>query len=170
MLWVEIDYAIYRTKQGIYIQFSDDEQEASEQRQRFAKICPELCELRYLTPQIRDFHFSFLRSRASCDGSSLYDHNIAQAMMLAMEGDVETGKSIAQKALNMAVERVANDNTIRYVRASLLWWVLTLVVGALGVWRVDPSLEGPGSYLIAGMAGALPGRCCRLQLVWAPSG
>jgi hypothetical protein len=53
ILWFATTYAIYRTKQGVYVHFSDNEDEASKQRQRFIRICPELCELRYLMPQIR---------------------------------------------------------------------------------------------------------------------
>ena len=138
ILWFVKSYAIYRTKQGVYVHFSDNEQEASEQRQRFTKICPELCELRYLTPQIRSVVPLIFGQRKGCDGSSLYDHNIAQAIMLVMEGDVETGRKIAQQALKMAVERVANDNTIRYVRASLASWLLIFVLGVLLLLRLSP--------------------------------
>jgi hypothetical protein len=156
ILWVGENYAIYRTKQGVYLQFSDNEQEAREQRQRFTKICPELCELRYLTPQIRFVGPSIFRLREDGDGLSLFDHNIAQAMMLVMERDTETGQKIAQQALKMVIERVANDNTIRYVRASLFYWGVilfgALVVGAVG-WFFS-SLNGLGLYVIAGTAGA----------------
>jgi hypothetical protein len=38
LLWFGDNYAIYRTKQGIYAQFSDDEQEADEQREIYRDL------------------------------------------------------------------------------------------------------------------------------------
>jgi hypothetical protein len=147
ILWLGKDYAIYRTHPGVYVQFSDNEQEASEQRQRFIKICPELCELRYLTPQMRSWVL-FGRRKAT-----LYDHNIAQAIMLVIEGDVETGRKIAQQALKMAVERVANDNTIKYVCASLAGWFLIIALG-VALFLLGPPSSDLRPYVVAGIAGA----------------
>jgi hypothetical protein len=83
-------------------------------------------------------------------------------MMLVMEGDVETGRKIAQKALEMAVERVTNDNTIRYVRASLGFWLSAIALGAvvlgavlLLVPKLGLNLGAELSLFVgAGMAGA----------------
>jgi hypothetical protein len=156
LLWVANSYAIYRTKEGVYVHFSDDEEEAKEQRQRFTKVCPELCELRYLTPQIASAEPLIFR-RKNYDGSSLYDHNVAQAIMLVMERDVETGRKIAQQALKMAVDRVANDNTVRYICVSAIAWASIVVLVAVTgvalhfVWH-DP--DKPWCYLVAGMGGA----------------
>lgn len=153
ILWFVKNYAIYRTRQGVYVQFSDDEQEAREQRQSFIKICPELCELRYLTPQIRTAKPLTFRPREDYDGSSLYDHNMAQAIMLVMEGDVETGRRIAQKALQMAVERVENDNTIRYVSTSLSGWLFILILGGV-LLGFGPSSNDLSLFIVAGIGGA----------------
>jgi hypothetical protein len=151
-LWFGKNYAIYRTKQGVYVHFSDNEQEATEQRRSFMKICPELCELRYLTPQIRTAKPLIFHSREGYDGLSLYDHNIAQAIMLVMEGDVETGRRIAQKALQMAVERVENDNTIRYVGTSLGGWLFILILGAV-LLKFGPSSGDLSLFIVAAIAG-----------------
>jgi hypothetical protein len=137
----------------VYVHFSDDEEEARGQRQRFIKICPELCELRYLTPQIRTAKPLVFRTPEGYDGSSLYDHNIAQAIMLVMEGDVETGRRIAQKALQMAVERVENDNTIRYVGTSLGGWLVILLLGAV-LLNFGPTSGDLNLFTVAGIAGA----------------
>src|SRR6516225_773810 len=156
ILWVGSNYAIYRTKKGVYVHFSDDEEQAEEQRQRFIKVCPEICELRYLTPQIRSAGPLISRWKNS-DGSSLYDHNIAQAIMLVMERDVETGRKIAQQALKMAVDRVTNDNTIRYVRTSIIAWLSIIGLGAVALLVVQfvwPTSPEPLHYLVAGIAGA----------------
>jgi hypothetical protein len=155
ILWVGKNYAIYRTNVGVYVHFSDDENEADEQRQRFIKVCPEICELRYLTPQIRSTgHWIF--GRKNREDASLFDHNIAQAIMLVMEKDVETGRNIAQQALKMAVDRVTNDNTLRYVRASLVAWLaivgLGVIVGLIG--HLPAPRHQPLLYVVAGIAGA----------------
>jgi hypothetical protein len=96
------------------------------------------------------------RWRKGYDGSSLYDHNIAQAIMLAMEGEAETGREIAQRALELAIERVAKDNTIRYVCFSLSAWLLILAFGALLLsYSADkPPPDDLRLFVVAGMAGA----------------
>jgi hypothetical protein len=129
-------------------------------RERFTEICPELCELRYLTPQIRSQKLWIFGPREGFDGSSLFDHNIAQAIMLVMEGSVETGKKITQKALEMAIVRVANDNTIRYVCFSFISWLLTICFGIIVLCfdfflsRQSNSLDDLTLFAVAGMAGA----------------
>jgi hypothetical protein len=159
ILWVGIDYAIYRTEKGVYVQFSDDPKEEAIQRGRFTEICPELCELRYFTPQIDsgwNYRFGFRDSRDRRDRSSLFDHNIAQAIMLIMEERVETAKQIAQQALKMAVQRVTNDNTIRYVCAAIFCWFVCLVLGAavFALLGFSVAPEEPRLYVVAGISGA----------------
>jgi hypothetical protein len=153
ILWLVKNYAIYRTKQGVYVHFSDDDQEAREQRCRFTKICPELCELRYLTAQIRSMKPLIFGGGGGYGRSTLYDHNIAQAIMLVMEGDLETGRKIAQKALQMAIDRVANDNTIRYVCTSLVGWLFILISGVVILKRGLFS-DDQIPFVVAGIAGA----------------
>jgi hypothetical protein len=121
ILWIGQSYAIYWSEKGMYVQFSDCSQEEADQRSRFTEISPEICELRYLTPQMHSARkFGFGRRHPS----SLYDHNIAQAMMLVMEKKVEDGKRLAQQTLKMAVQRVTNDNTARYLASCLLCGIL----------------------------------------------
>ena len=54
LIWIGPEYAVYRSDEGIYVHFSDFPQEEKQQRSRFTEICPELCELRYLTAQMRE--------------------------------------------------------------------------------------------------------------------
>jgi hypothetical protein len=110
ILWMGRNYAIYRTERGVYVHFSDVPAEEVEQRSRFTEICPELCELRYFTSQMHSSFGLRFGSRPGFSKSSLYDHNIAQAIMLVMEQKVEAGKRIAEQALKMAVQRATNDN------------------------------------------------------------
>jgi hypothetical protein len=76
-------------------------------------------------------------------------------MMLVMEERAETGKQIAQQALRMAVQRVTNDNTIRYVRACLITWLGCIVLGVIAfavlVFWPSPTL---GLFVVAGIFGA----------------
>jgi hypothetical protein len=148
--WMGAHYAIYRSERGVYVHFSDCPEEEQKQRSRFTKICPELCELRYLTSKMRSrFKISFT-SRSRNSGDDLFAHNMAQALMLVMEGKTDQGRKIAEKALAMAVRCVTNDNTIRYVRVSLFVGIASLVLGGVSLWYG----LGPSSYIVAGLAGA----------------
>jgi hypothetical protein len=82
ILWRQTNYAIYRSDKGVYVHFSDSKEEEKDQRKRFTEICPELCELRYLTAQMKGSNWrpSFFGSRKH----TLYDNNMAQALMLMM--------------------------------------------------------------------------------------
>jgi hypothetical protein len=85
----------------------------------------------------------------------LYDHNIAQALMLAMEGHEHMAKSLAGHALSMAVRRTTNDNMIRYVAACLgfgvSWVILSLALAALVNWA---GLSTTRYFLLASAFGA----------------
>lgn len=157
ILWLSPDYAIYRSKVGVFIHFSDDKEKEKQQRAAFTTICAELCELRFLTNEINATRlrlpgflkrFLFFRQYEE-KGHSLFDHNIAQSLMLLMEGNLEEAKEIATAALDMAVARTTNDNTIRYLRAAfrsaiLLSALLGLVYVALS-YVVPNGLEDRGS-------------------------
>lgn len=170
VLWLSPDYAIYRSDDGIFVHFSDRKEKAAEQRLAFTTICAELCELRYLTGDMhgtRVHPARFIKrhlSRRSGRGesSSLFDHNIAQSIMLLMEGKPADAKAIATAALDMAVTRSTNDNTIRYVRASIgSGLILSLAMGAvfavlsLVAGREDANLVS--HYFVAGLYGILGG-------------
>jgi hypothetical protein len=159
ILWIGRDYAIYRSEKGVYVQFADCTRREEEQRNKFTEICPELCELRYLICQMSSrwelfqmssrWKFSFVPRTSR---PTLYDHTIAQAIMLVMEGKVGPGKQLVRHALDMAVQRVTNDNTVRYFRCCLICWIVWvgLLVGSPLHFQV-PALW---PYLVAGAFGA----------------
>jgi hypothetical protein len=124
ILWCGTDYAVYRSERGVYVHFSDNPERAQQQRVAFTQIAPELCELRFLTSHLHRNHrridrpWSWLGLRPA--DRELYDHNVAQALMLTMENKLEPAKAIAKAALTMAVRRSTNDNTIRYVRSCMI--------------------------------------------------
>lgn len=142
------DYAIYRNERGIYVHFSDCPKTEAHQRCRFSTISPELCELRYLTSQMHGSRR--FRKTDGKEGESLFDHNLAQAIMLAMEGRTECAKAIVKAALAMAVNRVTNDNMIRYVRFSAIAALAISLVGVI----VLALHDAWANYIVAGLFGA----------------
>jgi hypothetical protein len=163
ILWLARDYAVYRSNRGIHVHFSDCPEEEDDQRRRFIQISPELCELRYLTAQMSSgWTFGLRRPTAS-----IYHHNMAQAVMLVMEkenqDELSDAKMLAEKTLSMAVERVTNDNMIRYLRVCLCCWAVATVAALCILWEpmhwtaweaVRPHIVGLKSYIIGGMFGA----------------
>ena len=155
IMWMGAQYAVYCSDKGIYVHFSDCPAIEKEQRERFSKICPELCELRYLTAQMRGWQPWSPRQPPQ---HSLYEHNMAQALMLMMESHEAPAKQIAEQALAMAVRRVTNDNTIRYVRACLIFGGLCVAIGALALWLLAGQADVAARwspYVLGGMFGAL---------------
>src|SRR5262245_3368304 len=159
ILWRGASYAIYCSDKGIYVHFSDCKEEEEDQRKRFTKICPELCELRYLIAQMRGWiWWPWSHKRRH----TLYEHNMAQALMLIMENRDDEPKSseqatkLAQQTLAMAVRRVTNDNTIRYGVASLSSGVFFVLIGALALLWLNgsPDMVKWKPYVVAGMFGA----------------
>lgn len=154
IFWVGINYAIYCSDKGVDVQFSDNLEEEKQQRSKFTEICPELCELRYLTSQMRSgIHIPYWPAHRT-PGDTLFEHNMAQAVMLVMEDKVDQGKQIAQKALAMAVRRVTINNTIRYVRMSLIFGFMSIAAGALALLFHSHLDAMASSYIVAGMLGA----------------
>jgi hypothetical protein len=155
ILWIETNYAIYCSDKGIYVHFSDSPEEERDQRKRFSEICPELCELRYLTAQMRGWNWwlPWLYGRRR---HTLYEHNMAQALMLMMEDNGDKAKCLAQQTLAMAVRRVTSDNTVRYVRACFVWGIVLIGMGVATFWNLNsPEAMSWRPYLVGGMFGAV---------------
>ena len=164
ILWLGASYAIYSSDKGVYVHFSDCPEEEKDQRKKFTEICPELCELRYLTDQMRNAWWRSARATSQSAlktsghrGHALYEHNMAQALMLVMEDQVDPAKKIAQQSLTMAVRRVTNDNTIRYVVACLTCFAACIAAGLAFLWWapfVDADAMKWRTYVVGGMFGA----------------
>jgi hypothetical protein len=125
ILWCGTNYAIYRSDKGVYVHFSDHPDEACEQRQKFTVISADLCELRYLTNEM------MTDSKGRPNYNGLFEHNMAQAIMLLMEDKIREATALARATLAMAVDRVSNDNTIRYVRTCLIALALCTTSGLI---------------------------------------
>jgi hypothetical protein len=166
------EYAIYRSDRGVEILFSDTGIIQIEQRSAYTKIIVQICELRYLTSQMR----SEIKSRKRWPWTSkmsIYDHNMAQALMLLMESveqrrckqteaaadaTEKEAKDIVQGALDMAVRRNTVDNTIRYVGTCVgfgLTWLVFAGLVALGCHRMWGSADPTPFYLMASSTGII---------------
>jgi hypothetical protein len=161
------DYAIYRSNRGVYVHFSDDLKAEQDQRSAYAKLSIQLCELRYLTSQMQSGVLGPLVGRL-VRRDSLYQHNMAQALMLLMESVTrrasdqtdeaaaleQLAKSIAQRALDMAVQRNTLDNTMRYVRTCVLFGILWLALAVAfdQFWGIDAQLQ---YYILASATGVV---------------
>ncbi|HTO66098.1 MAG TPA: hypothetical protein VMM15_33160 [Bradyrhizobium sp.] len=160
IFWIAPTYAVYRSEKGVCIQFSDDTQEEDHQRDRITEISPELCELRYLTYEMRSrWHFGFslkwlFRWRSKFDPSSLYEHNMAQAIMLVMQNKIAQGQVLARHALKMAETRVTNDNAAMYFLWCLVCWIAFILAASFAIWDYLPGRPPGWQYIFAAMSGA----------------
>jgi hypothetical protein len=162
IIWIGRQYAIYLSTEGVDIQFSNDPETEKEQLKKFTVLCPELCELRFLVNQMierRPWIVKML-SRGGHRDHALYENNMAQALMLLMEDKPDEARDIAKTALAMAVRRVTNDNTIRYLTTCFTfgWFVIGMGAAAL---LLLPHLIGSTTaamwmpYVVSAMFGAV---------------
>jgi hypothetical protein len=157
IFWCGEDYIVYRSSKGVFVHFSDDPKVAKIQRRAFTEICPELCELRYLTEQMEGSARIFgLPVFGSPERDSIFDHNIAQAIMLLMEHKKQDAKDIAESALKLAVSRATNDNTIRYVVTSAYTAIIiTTALTAYGFIDISYYYGSSIDYIVAAGAGSI---------------
>jgi hypothetical protein len=146
------DYKIYRTRQGVNVNFADYRWREREQRAFYAEISSDLCQLRFLTNQMARSVFALWDFTK--DGG-FYDHQIAGAIYLALQGDVEGANNILKTGLILAEHRITNENRVRYLLACL---VIGLIPGSV-VWALCRNgLIASGQiwvpYLMAAAAGA----------------
>ena len=116
------EYAVYKTISGVSVHYSNIKDTEKQQRSALSDILTELADLRYFTTQIRDRH-----------GPTIYDYNVAQAIMLVLEEKNGDAKKLLKATLALAARRYANDNTIRYLRACVFMAVFLLFLLLLGL-------------------------------------
>jgi hypothetical protein len=159
VLFVEASYAIYCSDKGIFVHFSDSPEERGEQRKRYTEIVPELCELRYLTAEMKGWNWFPSWRWWPRHRHTLYHHNMAQALMLVMENKIPLAKEIAKSTLTMAVQRVTSDNTIRYVRAAFISAFVFILIGVAAFLLLSFAAASETAkwrpYLVGGMFGAV---------------
>lgn len=165
ILWLAQDYTIYRSRKGVYVQFSDCREVAYKQRARFATIGPKLCEIRYLTSRMGLARIGWRRGVSP----NYYDHQIAQAMVDTLErsgaqidadthgSNTATGQKVSpnmellSSVLAMAASRVTNENRVLYLVSC---FVAGIILTGLATVLSD-TVSIAQAYLAAGSFGAL---------------
>lgn len=163
VLWCGADYTVYRSDKGVYVHFSDCPDREKKQREAFAEIAPELCELRVFTSQMQRDQQQLKRWSSwlpwRSPDNELFNHNIAQSLMLTMEGKIDKAKVIVGAALGMAIRRSTNDNTIRYVVACVIvaavWIAIALVAMRFNGYVLANASAEAFNYCVASIFGAL---------------
>src|SRR5882724_11043397 len=160
ILWLGENYTIYRSTNGVYIHFSDCHEDERIQRACYGDISDILCQLRFLTGTMAKSRFW----SAGRNPVNYYEHQIAQAMVMTMEGKADKARDLLTPVLEMAVGRVTNENRIRYLLACI---VAGLVVGSIaGLSYVLWPAGAHTPYLLAaifGVAGAVLSIAMRVQ-------
>ncbi|MBV9882238.1 MAG: hypothetical protein JO276_04445 [Sphingomonadaceae bacterium] len=143
------DYAVYRTKQRVLVQFADSKKAADDQRRAMARLNPLRGEINGLIDGWRTSKNPKLRARAE-----RYDRRVGDALVVAFENDVPSAEALLQEIKqDIMAERVA--------RGRLEYLALAFSVGA--AWLVAVAMitslrafEGAGIDLFrASAAGAV---------------
>jgi len=145
-------YKIYRTREGVNVHFADCRRREQKQREKYLSVLGKLCRLRFLASQMGRWPF-VLRWLNKTGG--FYDHQIAEAICLALEGDAKASDQLLDDGLALAANRLTNENRIRYLAACL---AVALLPAALVAWlylfHQAPHPEWY-SVLLAGATGAI---------------
>jgi hypothetical protein len=142
------DYTIYRTLQGVNVHFADCRARERTQRAKYEKISQKLVRLRFLTGQMAPWAFA---PNPFVKRAGFYDHQIAQAIYLALQGKPDEASQILDAGLGLAEDRITNENRVRYLFACLL---VGLIPG-IALWlNWLPPGEICAPYLAAAAAGA----------------
>src|SRR6185437_2129236 len=117
------DFAVYRSTLGVYVHFADCCAREREQRRALLTVAPRVCRLRYLSNQMmRD---AVWRRRSG----GFYDHEIAEALALALQGPGDGADRILANGEALAGERLRHENRVAYFLSCLV--AALLVIGAL---------------------------------------
>ncbi|MGK7869762.1 hypothetical protein [Falsiroseomonas sp. E2-1-a20] len=114
--WKGPDYTVYRSTHGVSVHLSDCLSVERDQRRLLASAGSKLCQLRFLASQMATSHLSFLLPFIKRKGG-FYDHEMAQAIVLVLEGRKEDANGILDVGLELAVDRLVNENRVRYLLA-----------------------------------------------------
>jgi hypothetical protein len=145
-------YKIYRTRQGVNVHFADCRRREQKQKEKYLNVLSKLGRLRFLASQMGRWPF-VLHWLTRTGG--FYDHQIAEASCLALEGNALEADKILDEGLALAANRLAGENRIRYLAACL---AVALLPAALVAWlylfHQAPHPEW-FSVLLAGATGAI---------------
>jgi hypothetical protein len=118
------EYAVYRTKDRVVVQFADDRERACEQRSALAWLNPVRGEINGLVDGWR------LHPKRVCKAER-YDRRVGDALVLALEDDVTSGGTL--------LERIKQDILDERVATARFWYLIVafavgfVSTGALGI-------------------------------------
>ncbi len=145
------DFSVYRSTLGVYVHFADCRAREREQRRALLGVAPRLCRLRYLSNQMARDRLWRRRS------GGFYDHEIAEALALALQGTAEEADRLLANGEALAAERLRNESRTAYFLSCLA--AALLVVGALfatglGTATGDPQFQAYAAAAAFGAVGA----------------
>jgi hypothetical protein len=145
------DFCVYRSTFGVYVHFADCRAREREQRRALLPIAPRLCRLRYLSNQMA-------RDRLWRQGSGgFYDHEIGEAIALALQGEAAEADRILANGETLATERLRNEQRAAYFLSCLFATLLligTLCAAGLGTPAGDPQFRAYAAAAAFGATGA----------------
>jgi len=80
-----------------------------------------------------------------------------------MENDVQGGKELAKQTLALVVDRVTNDNTVRYFVNCVVCWFLCVALGSTAFFAITVELQTFALAAIFGATGAMLSVAIRLR-------
>ena len=145
------DFCVYRSTLGVYVHFADCRAREREQRRALLPIAPRLCRLRYMSNQMA-------RDRLwRRGGGGFYDHEIGEAIALALQGNAGDADRLLANGEALAVERLRNENRVAYFLSCLtsaLFVVGALFAAGLGTATGDPQFQAYAAAAAFGAVGA----------------
>ena len=169
-------YAIYRTAKRVMVHFSDNPQEAAEQRRRIAPLAPLRGQISGLIDGWHSARAGFLRLAAAGEQdvkrreetqqkakhylrkrADRYDRRVADAIALALEGSGDTAMALLAEIKNDIISERTSIARIGYFFAALalatvIWLVVIWFTGLVEEPRLIPVL---GLAVIGGTLGAM---------------
>jgi len=134
-------YAIYRARDRMMVHFADDGAIADAQRKNLNGLAGMRAKLAMLTGDLDK-------------GLAYYDGQIAHALQVALDGDVEKAKEIMAQTVTRAEEERAGRGRIQYLLYGLATAAVFLVV--LGIGYAAVSFAKPANNLwLAAIGGAI---------------
>jgi hypothetical protein len=140
-------YAVYRTEERVVIQFADSDVEQDKQRTALATLNPLRGQINGLIDGWRSSKKEHLRADAS-----RYDAQVADALVVALEKDVEGARSILELVKSDIVDKRTSWARLQYLITSTVAVLFFILLFILLHWCLRSSLPDAGRDLLIGAA------------------
>jgi hypothetical protein len=136
-------YAIYRSGEQVLVVYSENKDIASKQIAAISRLLP-----------LRDQLTNVIRDLLQVNLKKHYRAQIADALRLGLEGQVDTGRVLLNGALNDAKETLMRAGRLLYLEWAAGIAVTAAMAIALIVWRITPVPDRDGVHLVVLATGA----------------